>query len=58
MPARIIAIALAAALAIFGVTRVRKRRKAKHASEAMPETNSTTPAAAEPVHHHHLISTH
>ncbi|MGH9209727.1 MAG: hypothetical protein ACRD2C_03495 [Acidimicrobiales bacterium] len=45
MPARIIAVALAVALAIFGVSRIRKARKAKRADEPMLESNTSTPAS-------------
>jgi hypothetical protein len=59
MPARIIAIAVAAALAIFGLSRVRKHRKTRYTAEAMPESNGVMPAGEQQHHHHHhLVSTH
>jgi|RhiMetdeSRZDD1v2_1073273.scaffolds.fasta_scaffold160550_5 hypothetical protein len=45
MPARIIAVALAAALAIFGISRVRKHRNANRAVEPTLESNSSRPVA-------------
>lgn len=47
MPARIIAIALAAALAIFGVSRVRKHRQASRSQEPMLESNASTPVSEQ-----------
>jgi hypothetical protein len=47
MPVRIIAIALAAALAVFGISRVRKARSSKRRSEPVLESNSSEPVAEE-----------